>query len=197
MSGRRVAVTGIGLVSALGTTREAVWDGLVRGRCGIGDLTLFDAAGYRSTKAAEIPAYQRDPAFSEKAWRRLSRSDQIAVIASREALADSGVLDASLPRDRIGVILGSGTADLMRNEEWFADMRRRGVRRAPPSKIFGSLPEHPVRRRGDLFRIRRAEVIRAVGLFVRHRGDRLRGRRDCCPGNSTRRSPARATCSAG
>jgi 3-oxoacyl-[acyl-carrier-protein] synthase II len=143
MSGRRVVVTGIGVMSALGTTREAVWNGLVDGRCGIADVTLFDATGYRSTKAAEIPAYSRDPAFSEKAWRRLSRSDQIAVIASREALADSGLLDARLPNDRMGVILGSGTADLMRNEEWFAEMRRRGIRRAAPSKIFNHFPSAP------------------------------------------------------
>ena len=143
MSGRRVAVTGIGLMSALGTTREAVWDGLVNGRCGIADVTLFDTTGYRSTKAAEIPAYGRDTAFSEKAWRRLSRSDQIAVIASREALADSGLLDANMPKDRLGVVLGCGTADLFRNEEWFADMRKRGIRRAPPSKIYGHFPSTP------------------------------------------------------
>ena len=143
MSRRRAAVTGIGLMSALGATREAVWDGLVAGRCGIADVTLFDVAGYRSPKAAEIAAYRRDPAFSEKAWRRLSRSDQIAVIASREALADAGLLDTNMPRDRMGVILGSGTADMMRNEEWFADMRRLGVRRAAPSKIFGHFPNTP------------------------------------------------------
>ncbi len=143
MSRRRVAVTGIGLMSALGTTRESVWDGLVNGRCGIADVTLFDATGYRSQKAAEIPAYGQDAAFSKKAWERLSRSDQIAVIASREALVDSGILDATTPADRMGVILGSGTADLMRNEEWFADMRQRGMRRAPPSKIFDHFPNTP------------------------------------------------------
>src|SRR5204862_22094 len=103
MNRRRVAVTGIGLMSALGITRETVWDGLVSGRCGIADVTLFDPAGYRSPKAAEIPTYARDPAFSEKPWRRLSRSDQIAVIASREALDDSGLLKTTTPRDRMGV----------------------------------------------------------------------------------------------
>jgi 3-oxoacyl-[acyl-carrier-protein] synthase II len=140
---RRVAVTGIGLMSALGTTRETVWEGIVEGRCGIGSVTLFDAAGYRSQRAAEIPAYERDRAFSEKDWRRLSRSDQIAMIASREALDDAGVLDAGVPRDRIGVLLGSGTADLMRNEEWFAEMRQQGMRRAVPSKIFNHFPSTP------------------------------------------------------
>ena len=140
---RRVAVTGIGLISALGTTREAVWDGLVSGRCGIADVTLFDATGYRSRKAAEIPSYERDPRFTGHAWRRLSRGDQIAVIASREALSDAGLPDASVPRDRMGVVFGSGTADLMRNEEWFADQRRRGIRRAPPVKIFNHFTNTP------------------------------------------------------
>jgi 3-oxoacyl-[acyl-carrier-protein] synthase II len=63
MTTRRVVVTGIGLVSALGTRRDQVWDGLVSGRCAIGDVTLFDTTGYRSTKAAEIPTYDRDCAF--------------------------------------------------------------------------------------------------------------------------------------
>lgn len=143
MSRRRVAVTGIGLLTALGTSREAVWEGLVGGRSGVADVTLFDAAEYRSQKAAEIPPYERDAAFSDRAWRRLSRSDQIAVIASREALIDAGLLEPEIPRSRMGVVLGSGTADMMRNEEWFADAHRHGFRRAPPSKIFGHFPNTP------------------------------------------------------
>jgi 3-oxoacyl-[acyl-carrier-protein] synthase II len=140
MKVRRVAVTGIGIVSALGTTREAVWSGLLAGRCGIGDVTLFDATGYRSPKAAEIGDYARDVAFGERAWQRLSRADQIAVIASREALGDAGLFDTPQQPERLGVVLGSGTADLLRNEEWFADMRREGIRRAPPGKIFHHFP---------------------------------------------------------
>jgi len=140
---RRVVVTGIGLMSALGTTREAVWHGLVSGRCGIAAVTQFDTTGYRSQLAAEIPAYTRDAAYSEKAWRRLSRSDQVAIIASREALDDAGLLEGDVDRERIGVLLGSGTANLMRNEEWFAEMRRVGVRRASPAKIFNHFPSTP------------------------------------------------------
>jgi len=143
MNDRRVAVTGIGLMSALGTTRETVWDALVAGRCGIGDVTLFDATGFRSHKAAEIPAYNRDRAYSSKGWGRLSRSDQVAVIATREALDDSGLTHDCASPERTGVFFGTGTADLMRNEEWFADMRRRGVRRAPPAKIFDHFPSVP------------------------------------------------------
>lgn len=143
MDRRRVAITGIGLMSALGSTRQAVWNGMLEGRCGIGGVTLFDLDGYRSQQAAELARYDRDPGFSTKEWDRMSRSDQTAIIASREALADSGILDSGLDRGRAGVLLGSGTADLMRNEEWFADVQRLGIRRAPPSKIFNHFPSTP------------------------------------------------------
>ncbi|MEP7310437.1 MAG: beta-ketoacyl-[acyl-carrier-protein] synthase family protein [Acidobacteriota bacterium] len=143
MSRRRVAVTGIGLMSALGSTRDDVWRGLLEGRCGIGDVSLFDASGYRSSKAAEMRPYARDPELSPHAWGRLSRADQTAIIASREALADSGLLDSGVNLTRAGVMLGSGTADLMRNEEWFEEAQRVGLRRAPPSKIFNHFPSTP------------------------------------------------------
>ncbi len=143
MSRRRVAVTGIGLMSALGATRDAVWRAMLEGRCGIAQVSLFDAAGYRSAMAAEIQPYPRDPTVSPRTWGRLSRSDQTAIIAAREALADSGLLDTGLDRTRAGVMLGSGTADLMRNEEWFAESRRLGMRRAPVRKIFNHFPSTP------------------------------------------------------
>src|ERR1051326_820053 len=140
---RRVAVTGIGLMTALGTTREQVWDGLVAGRCGIGDVTLFDPAGYRSHKAAEIPALPRDPAFSEKEWARPSRSAQSALVASGEAVAGGGVLESGLAPDRIGVVLGSGTGDMKRNEGGVADMGRDGIPAAPPAKEINYLSDAP------------------------------------------------------
>jgi 3-oxoacyl-[acyl-carrier-protein] synthase II len=140
---RHVAVTGIGLLSALGNNRVDVWAGLLAGRCGIRTLTLFDGTGCRSQQVAEVGSFGPDPGFSARAWQRLSRSDQMAVVASREALDDSGILSAGLGRDRIGVALGSGTADLLRNEEWFAEAEDKGIRRASPRKIFGHFPSAP------------------------------------------------------
>jgi 3-oxoacyl-[acyl-carrier-protein] synthase II len=137
-----VAVTGVGVLSALGASREATWTGLVAGRCGIGELTLFDAAGCRSRQVAEVGPFERESGFSEKAWSRLSRSDRMAVVAAREALDDSGVLDSGLPPERVGVSFGSGTADLLRNEEWFAEMQQSGIR-VSPAKIFHHFPSAP------------------------------------------------------
>ena len=143
MDKRRVAVTGIGLMSALGNTRDEVWSGLLAGTCGIGEVTLFDASDYRSRRAAEIRDIPNDSGFSAHAWRRLSRSDQTAVIASREALADAGLDDADFPRERTGVLFGTGTADLLRNEVWFSETLRVGMRRAARVNIFNQFPNTP------------------------------------------------------
>jgi 3-oxoacyl-[acyl-carrier-protein] synthase II len=137
MGERRVAITGIGLLCALGADRESSWKRLVAGECGIRDITLFDTTGFRGRRAAEISDYGADRRFTPWERRRLSRSDQVAVIAATEALDDSGLLDSStIRRDRVAVMLGSGTSDLLRNEEYLGEVLALGLARAKPSKIF-------------------------------------------------------------
>ena len=144
MSRRRVAITGVGLVTALGATTEASWDGMIAGRCGIGPLRAFDSTGFRSTVAAEVPIDEVIRDMSPLERRRWSRSDQIGVAAADDALAASGLLDSEVRRDRIGVLLGAGTADLIRNEEYFFTMNRDGIRRARPSDVFQHFSSTPV-----------------------------------------------------
>jgi 3-oxoacyl-[acyl-carrier-protein] synthase II len=115
----RVAITGIGLLTAIGATREESWNHLVEGRCGIGPLTLFESEGYRSRIAAQVD----DAAFRDRLTplqrRRWSRSDQFAVLSAREAVADAGLADAYRESpDRVGVIIGCSTGDLLRNERY-------------------------------------------------------------------------------
>jgi 3-oxoacyl-[acyl-carrier-protein] synthase II len=141
---RRVAVTGIGVVSALGVGRERTWQGLVEGRCGIGGVTLFDTAGYRSRLAAEIEDFQPARYFSPLEQRRWSRSDQIAVLAAGEALEDAGLGNGQLDPQRTGLVLGAGTSDLLRNEEYYAEVRTKGVARARPSRIVNFFSNTPV-----------------------------------------------------
>ena len=135
MSERRVAITGMGLTCALGLDRQSSWLGLCEGRCGIGDLTLFDGAGYRSQMVAEVPAWNGARWFSPHERRRYSRADQFAIVATSEALADSGLLAADVPRESIGVFFGVGTGDLLRNEVYFSELLAGGIRRAHPAKI--------------------------------------------------------------
>jgi 3-oxoacyl-[acyl-carrier-protein] synthase II len=139
---RRVAVTGIGLVTALGSTRDETWRRLVAGDCGVRPLMLFETEGYRSRVAAEVHA-EALPHFSPLERRRWSRSDQFGVAAAREAVADAG-LDAGIDPRRVGVLLGAGTADLYRNEEYYRTALTRGIGHARPSQAWNHFASTPV-----------------------------------------------------
>lgn len=179
MTDRRVAVTGIGLVTALGATRDEVWAGMLDGRCAIGALTLFDAAGCRSTQVGQVPDCRKPADVPDKQWRRLSRSDRLTMIAAGEALADSGILANGRAPGRIGVSLGSGTADLLRNEEWFEAAERTSIRRAPPGKIFRHFPSAPGDEIASHFGLEgpRASVVSACSsstVAIGYAGDLIR-----------------------
>ena len=143
MSRRRVAITGVGLVTAAGATTEESWRGLLSGRCAIGPLRLFESAGFRSTVAAEVPHDAVVRGLTPLERRRWSRSDQIGVSAAREALESSGLLESGVRRDRVGVLLGAGTADLLRNENFYFAMVTTGIERTRRSDVqqhFSSTP---------------------------------------------------------
>ena len=118
MTRPRVVITGIGLVTSLGTSREASWDAMLAGQCGVGPVTVFDPSGFRSTIAAEVDIGAAAEGLTPWERRRWSRGDQIGVRAAGEALADSGLLSRAADPTRIGVLLGAGTADLLRNERY-------------------------------------------------------------------------------
>jgi 3-oxoacyl-[acyl-carrier-protein] synthase II len=140
----RVAITGVGLVTALGTTREENWRRMLAGDCGIRSTTLFDTAGYRSRVAAEVDIDAVDEGTAPLVRRRRSRSDRIGLRAASEALADAGVLDGAVDRSRVGVFLGAGTADLLRNEEFYRTWITKGLRRTRRSDLWNHFPSTPV-----------------------------------------------------
>jgi 3-oxoacyl-[acyl-carrier-protein] synthase II len=140
----RIVVTGIGLVTALGSTREENWRRLLSGDCGVGPATVFDVEGYRSRIAAEVDMDPIDAALTPLERRRLSRGDRIGVHAATEALADSGLLDQPIDRSRVGVFLGAGTADLLRNEDFYRTWITEGLDRARPSDVWNHFLSTPV-----------------------------------------------------
>lgn len=141
---KRVAITGIGMICALGTQREAVWDHMRAGHCGIGPVTLFDTDGYRSRIAAEVDLSDVQARFTPYQRRRWSRSDMMGVVAAEEALDDAGLLEGDVDCTRIGVLLGAGTGDLIRNESYYFTMRRAGMDRARPTWIHHHFSSTPV-----------------------------------------------------
>ena len=144
MTRRRVAITGIGLITALGSDRERSWDALVAGQCGMRTVTAFDTEGYRSRIAAEVCMPAVDAVLTPLQRRRWSRGDRIGVVAAREAVADAGLADARYDHARVGVLLGAGTADLIRNEEYQHTALFRGIERARPSHAWNHFSSTPV-----------------------------------------------------
>jgi 3-oxoacyl-[acyl-carrier-protein] synthase II len=140
----RVAITGVGLITALGATREECWRRMLAGECGVRAATVFDTEGYRSRVAAEVDMDSVDADATPLERRRRSRSDRIGLQAANEALADAGVLDGHVDRSRIGVFLGAGTADLLRNEDFYRTWISAGLQRTRLSDVWNHFPSTPV-----------------------------------------------------
>ena len=143
-SDRRVAITGIGIVSSLGAGREANWEHMLAGLCGLRPVTLFDVSAFRSQIAGEIDTFDFQARFTPYQRRRWSRSEQLGVVAATEAFEDAGLLDGQLDRTRIGVLLGAGTGDLLRNEEYYFQLLTEGIDRTRPTWIHHHFSNAPV-----------------------------------------------------
>jgi 3-oxoacyl-[acyl-carrier-protein] synthase II len=136
-------VTGVGLTTALGATREESWSGLLAGQCGIRPATVVDPEGFRSKLAAEVSMACVDSAFTPLERRRLSRADRLGIWASIEAVQHAGLLAKSVDKARVGVFLGAGTAGLLRSERFYRDWKTRGIDRARPSDVRNHQPNTP------------------------------------------------------
>ena len=132
------------MICALGTRREVIWDRMIAGECGIGAVTLFETDAYRSRVAAEADLSDVQARFTPYQRRRWSRTDLMGVVATEEALEDSGLLDSGIDRSRVGVLLGAGTGDLVRNESYYFAMRKDGMDRARPTWIHNHFSSTPV-----------------------------------------------------
>lgn len=117
----RVVVTGLGAVSAWGWGVDALWRGLCSGRTSIGPFDRWDAAGYPTHLASQVPAPPAELPGRVPGWRRLSIADRFAVAATREALAH-----ARVPSDLVaksGVYVGCCTGGMFESESFYARVR--------------------------------------------------------------------------
>ena len=88
---RRVAITGLGVVSPVGIGVDAFWDSLSHGRSGIGPIEHFDASEYATRIAGYVSDFDPTISIDKKEARRMSRFQQFAVVAADEAVADAGL----------------------------------------------------------------------------------------------------------
>jgi 3-oxoacyl-[acyl-carrier-protein] synthase II len=122
---RRVVVTGIGVVSPLGLTASATWDGLQAGRSGVGKISLFDPGDFPVRIAAEVPGFDAESSFGRRRARHLDRVSQLALVAAKEAMDQSG-LDTGVTGDRAGVLWGTGIGGIHSLEEGIDVLNTRG-----------------------------------------------------------------------
>jgi 3-oxoacyl-[acyl-carrier-protein] synthase II len=125
VSARRVVVTGIGIVSPLGLTASATWEGLVAGRSGVGKISRFDPSEFPVTIAAEVPGFDAESIFGRRKARHLDRVTQLALVAAKEAIDQSG-LDTAAAGDRAGVLWGTGIGGIRALEEGLDVLNTRG-----------------------------------------------------------------------
>ncbi len=133
---RRVVVTGIGVISALGTEIDTFWKNILESQCGIDRITLFDVSNYDCQIAAEIKGFDPTPAFpSPKEIRRTDRFTQFGVYAGWRALQDSGLDLEKVDRDQIGCFIGSGIGGLSTTETQHSVLLEKGPGRVSPFMI--------------------------------------------------------------
>jgi 3-oxoacyl-[acyl-carrier-protein] synthase II len=132
---RRVVITGMGVVTALGENLDRFWSALCAGRSGIANLTLFDTTDYKVHFGGQVHDWDPVARFGVKEARHLDRFAQFAMGASASAIADAGIDFETLPPHACGVIIGSGIGGLAEFETQHAIMMAKGPSRISPFVI--------------------------------------------------------------
>jgi len=129
---KRVVITGMGLITALGHTVEETWEALCQGRSGIGPIRKFDASAYPVRFAGEVRDFEPSRYLEHKEIRRNDPFTHLAVAASRQALAQARLSITEQLAPHIGVCIGSGIGGLMTLHEQFAVLHEKGPARVSP-----------------------------------------------------------------
>ncbi len=129
---RRVAVTGIGLVSPLGVGTEKNWQALLRGESGIGPITHFDASRHATRFGGEVRNFDPLAFIDRKEVKKMDLFIQFALAAAQLAVEDSGLPPGELEGERTGTYVGSGIGGLGSIEEWHKVLMEKGPERVSP-----------------------------------------------------------------
>ena len=132
---RRVVVTGMGAVTPIGNSVEDFWKGIKEGKCGIDTITRFDVSDYKVKLAAEIKDLNIEDYMDRRSAKRLDRYSQLAMIAAKEAMQDSGISADNTDMTRMACIVGSGIGGLGTIEEQTKVLINKGHDRISPMYI--------------------------------------------------------------
>ena len=132
---RRVVITGLGAITPIGNNVEEFWKGIKEGKCGIDEITEFDASNFKVKLAGEVKGFNAEEHFEKREAKRMDRFSQFAVVAAREAWKDSGLDKEKEDMYRVGVIVGSGIGGLGTIEKENRSLVEKGSDRVSPMYI--------------------------------------------------------------
>jgi 3-oxoacyl-[acyl-carrier-protein] synthase II len=139
---RRVVITGLGVVSSVGFGKEAFWDSISKGRSGVSLISSFDTTQFTTHFAGEIKNFDASAYILPKKLKRMDRTTQFAVVASKMAVEDAK-LDLNEPtvRERTGVIIGTALAGVGYILEQAVILQQKGPMRLNPFTALASFPD--------------------------------------------------------
>lgn len=141
MSDRRVVITGIGALTPVGKTAPDFWDGLISGKSGAHSIEHFDTEDFTTKFAAQIEDYDELDYFDRKEARRLDKVCQYALIASQEAIEDTGLDLNEVDKDRVAVIVGTGIGGMITFYDQSISFHEHGPRGVSPFFIPKLIPD--------------------------------------------------------
>lgn len=136
---KRVVVTGLGLISPVGSTVDESWQSVKNGKNGVCKISRFDVSEHYSKIAGEIKDYDPLNYFDRKEVRKLDKFIQFAIIAADEAIKDSGINKENSVMERIGAYIGSGIGGISTIEANTEILLKRGPSRVSPFFITGAI----------------------------------------------------------
>lgn len=146
----RIVVTGVGAVSPLGLTAEALWEGLKAGHSGVGPITSFDAEDLPVKIAAEVKGFDPRNYMGHKLARRVGRPGQFAIAAAGEALTMADLKVSTEHAPRMGVVLAT-TGGFFNTADQAIRLREQGPRKLDPLFITRNGPHMPACQVGSFF----------------------------------------------
>ncbi len=140
MNERRVVVTGLGMVSPVGNDVASSWKACVNGQSGIDYISAFDASACDVKVAAEVKNFDSSSVIEAKERGRMSRFCQFAIVATDEAIRDSGLKETGFTPERAGVLIGVGLGDLPEIARTSVLLDKAGARKVSPFFIPYIIP---------------------------------------------------------
>ena len=105
---KRVVITGIGTVCPVGNDAVSAWENILAGKSGVNLVTLFDSSQFKTRIAAEVKDFDAKALLGRREARRYDRVSQLAIVATQQAVEQSGLEITDENRNRVGVLIGSG-----------------------------------------------------------------------------------------